>query len=558
MKNSKKLNNKYIIHIFKENESFYKYIIIFLTGTFLFFLLYGFKAFIIFPQPFNDNDYLLYQASYYAFINSGFDLPIFYTDKLFIDKEINLIFGDYIPIYSLSLKLINNIFSIKILDPFMFWIYLNTLLFFYFSFKIFSLSNKISFYECILGAAIITTLPLSPYKFLYHSGESSHFVLVAGIYFYFKSKENTNYLYYLAFLTSLTLWIHFYLFAILCGLLFISVLKYKYRFKIVFKTSITFLIFSIVIFYLSFESITSFLNSLESEIITPFNPRWSAEFNSFFCSYNNPIFINEILKCYEPFTIRDIESYAYLGLGIIIFLPIVFYKKELNKALIINYKNISILSLIYLFFSFGNRIKIAHKQVYEYSFTSIHLKLIEIFRAHGRFVYLFYYLIAFLVIYNLFLFSHEKKIKVFVIILFLIIQSVDLTRQYLGTDLNLFRVQYVENEILLTAQKSVTNLEYRLFIYPPDNCDEDYDMYLFAKEFLKFGGSISSSRIRGGSNYKNCENINFNSSLLHYQPKHFLITNSAFLQFKELIESNYFCQIISGEYKNDYIHYCHI
>jgi len=552
LKNKKKLN----IKKFKEYENFYKFIIIFSIGTFLFFLIYGFEAFKIFPQPFNDNDYLLYQGSYYAFINSSFDIPVFYTDKLFIDKETNLIFGDYIPIYSLSLKLINNIFSIKILDPFMFWIYLNTLLFFYFSFKIFSLSSKLLFYECILGAAIISTLPLSPYKFLYHSGESSHFVIVAGIYFYCKTKENTNYLYYLAILTSLTLWIHFYLFAILCGVLFISVLKYIFNFKIVIKTSLSFLIFSLVIFYLSFESITSFLSSLETEIITPFNPRWSAEFNSFFCSYNNPIFLNEFLKCYEPFTTRDIESYAYLGLGIIIFLPIVFYKKDLNKALIKNNISITILSLIYLFFSFGNRVKIAHKQVYEYSFTPIHLKLIEVFRAHGRFVYLFYYLLAFLIIYNLFLFNREKKSKVFVLIIFLLIQSGDLTRQYLGTDLNLFRVQSVENEILLTAQKSAPNLNYRLFIYPPDNCDEDYDMYLFAKEFLKFGGSISSSRIRGGSNYKNCESININSSLLDYQPKHFLITNSAFLQFRELIESNYLCQIMSGEYKNDYIHYC--
>lgn len=554
--NKNKLKIKNIIKKFKENENFHKFIIIFLTGTFLFFLIYGFEAFKIFPQPFNDNDYLLYQASYYAFINSGFDLPIFYTDKLFIEREANLIFGDYIPIYSLSLKLINNIFGIKILDPFMFWIYLNTLLFFYFSFKIFSLSSKLSFYECILGAAIISTLPLSPYKFLFHSGESSHFVLSAGIYFYFKSKENTNYLYFLAILTSLTLWIHFYLFAILCGILFISVFTHINKFHIIFKTSFIFLIFSLVIFYLSFQSINSFLNSLESEIVTSFNPRWSAEFNSFFCSYNNPTFLNEFLKCYEPFTTRDIESYAYLGLGIIIFIPIVFLKIEFNKALIKNYKSITILSLFYLLFSFGNRIKIAHKQVYEYGFTSIHLKLIEIFRAHGRFIYLFYYLLAFLIIYNLFLISREKKTKVFVITIFLLIQSGDLARQYLGTDLNLFRVQYAENEILSTAQKSKLNLNYRLFIYPPDNCDEDYDMYLFAKEFLKFGGSISSSRIRGGNNYINCNNININSSLLNYQPKHFVITNSAFLQFREIIESNYICEIMSGEYKNDYIHYC--
>ena len=59
------------LNLLNISKKIYELLSIFLIGSFLFFLIYGFNAFKIFPQPFNDNDYLLYQASYYAFINSN-------------------------------------------------------------------------------------------------------------------------------------------------------------------------------------------------------------------------------------------------------------------------------------------------------------------------------------------------------------------------------------------------------------------------------------------------------------------------------------------------------
>ena len=88
------------------------------------------------------------------------------------------------------------------------------------------------------------------------------------------------------------------------------------------------------------------------------------------------------------------------------------------------------------------------------------------------------------------------------LIIFITIQFVDLSRQYLESNLNLYRSNYENNEIIDSINLSFENLEHRLYIYPPDNCDEDYDMYLFAKEFIKYGGSIDSSRLRGADNFK--------------------------------------------------------
>lgn len=544
-------------NFFKQNNKLKEILLVFLIGSMLFFLIYGINAFKIFPQPFNDNDYLLYQASYYAFIDSDFNFPIFNSDKLFVNQEINLIFADYIPIYSLLLKILNKTFNLFVLNPFMIWIYLNIILIFYFSYKIFSLSRKLNFYDLILGSTIMATLPLSPFKFLYHSGEGSHFVIIASIYLYFKSRENQNYLYYLAILTSLSLWIHLYLFAILFGIFFISLFNYFKNIKVLLSTSLIFTILTSTIFFLSFQSINLFLDSLKNNVLTQYNPRWGAEFNSFFCSYNNPKFLEELLRCYEPYTLRDVESYAYLGLGVILFLPIVLFNFKNSYFILKSNKSLISLSIIFLLFSFGNRIKIAHKQIYEYKFTELHLKLIEIFRAHGRFVYLFYYLIVFFTIYKLFI-IRNKTIKILLLCIFLFIQSFDLIRQYSTTDLNLFRVSASSNEILELSKSSIKNLEYRLFIYPPDNCIENYDMYLFAKEFIKYGGSISSSRIRGGGSYKNCENITIKNNLFNYSPEHFIISNSVYIQIKDLLANKYTCISATGVFKNEIIYYCEV
>ena len=252
-----------------------------LVGSLLFFSIYGFRVFNIFPVILNDNDYLLYQSSYFAFINSEWSFPLFSSDKFYENFSVNLFLADYIPLYSLFLKLIYSLLNIKILNPFIFWFYISTILMYYFSFKIFSLSDKFTFIKKHLAALLVTSLPLMPFKYLYHSGEGAHFMLLIGIYFYFMSKKNIKYLNYFSFLAALSLWIHFYIFTMISGILFISILRSRFTQPTVFNSLAIYFVTSLFIFFLTFGSIDAFLFSLSNNIASSFNPRWSSEFNSF-------------------------------------------------------------------------------------------------------------------------------------------------------------------------------------------------------------------------------------------------------------------------------------
>lgn len=553
IKNFKNLD--FIKPKFLKNTFILNSLISIFIGSFSFIFIYGTKAFTIFPKAFNDNDYLIYQASYYVFRGQQWNFPIFNSNKLFLQKEVNLILADYIPIYSIFLKFLENTLNIQFKNFLIFWIYLSTIFMFYISYKLF-LHLDLSKTESTIGAFVISYLPASHFKFLYHSGEGSHFLIILGIYLYLKSKHKTRYIYQLGIITGLSLWVHFYIFTFLFGIYFIALINYKKKKLVILKTVSIFTIIASTIFILSFGSINSFKYIVENNISSEFNPRWSAEFNSFFCSKISNNLIFNVFKCYEPYTNTDIESYGYLGLGIILFLPILFFKFKENLSIVKSNKNLIFLSLIYLIFAFGNRFKISHKQIFEYQFTDLHLKLIKIYRAHGRFIYLFYYLLIFLVLYNIFKISKNSKLKYLVVILFLLVQIVDLNHQYLNSSFNSFKYEIEHKDFQNIETITRKNVASRLFIYPLDNCFEDFDMFFFAKEFLKIGGSINGSRIRGGSNLINCQESNIYSSLFEYDPVHFIITENEYLKFEEKILENYSCQIFKGYFKNTNFLYC--
>ena len=547
------MKNKNTLKKYLQNRLFIFSIVF---GYFIYFIIYRFGSGGSFPSAFNDNDYLLYQVSYFSFLKSEWNIPLFLTDRLFVNRSVNLYLADYIPLYSLILKTIYTFFNLKITNPFLFWILLNTILMFYFSLKIFNLNPYFSIYQSYLGAIIISTLTLSPFKFLYHPGEASHWIIIAAIYFFIKSKNNTNYINYLTVFTGITLWIHFYLFTMILGILIISYLINISKIKKILFSFLLLVSLISIIFFLTFGNFETFISTLNTDISSDFNPGWSSEFNSFFCSYYDKSFFHEILKCYEPYTNIDIESYGYLSLGIIFLIPLLFLNFKKMTKLIIFDKNLILLSLVYLFYSFGNRVKIAHKQVYEYEFSNLHLWTIEIFRAHGRFIYLFYYLLCFLCIFNIFNIVQINKKTNIILFIFVFLQIFDLGNQYNYTNLKNFKIEIPENEVLKFVPNSYEYADRTLFIYPPDNCKEDYDMYLFAKEFVKYGGKLSSSRIRGGVNFDNCKNLNILDSLIKYNPSHFIISNPAAKDSYFEINKKYNCIEINGIFQKNFFYYC--
>ena len=525
-----------------------------ISGSILFFFIYGFNFLYIEPLTFYDYDYLAYRSSFYAFANSDWTLPLFNSNKFFSDRSINLYLADYIPIYTIILKGLNISFLNE--NPFKIWIFISSIFTFYFSFNIFNQSKNINNFHKIIGSIILTTLPLSPLKYVFHSGEGAHWLILMGIFLYIKSIQNKNFLYLFSLLTAITLWVHFYIFSMLISIWLLSLLRnFKYLKTIIFSFSLTFLIIT-CLFLLSFGSLSNFTSILENEIMSEYNPAWSAETNSFFCGRSDVIFLTDFLKCYEPYSNTNYEAYAYFGLGIVIFLWLIFYEFNKSIKVFIQYKEIAALGLIFLIFSFGNRFKLAHKQIFEYNFSEFHYFLIKIYRAHSRFSYLVYYLVVIFIIFKISKFSKKNKFHKSIFYIFIIVQLFSVFGEFKTKEFLSYKVDFTNNTILNSTSLSIENLEERLYIYPPDNCYENNDMYLFAAEFIKLGGSIHSSRIRGGNNFENCENSSdIIKNLVEFEPVHFLINNDINLLPDSFLYS-YTCTNIDGYFKDESIYYC--
>ena len=72
--------------ILQKQKKFVREILYLISLSFLaFFLIYGFDIFSIFPIAFNSGDYIGYQSSYYAFLDSVWQFPLFNSTNFFND-----------------------------------------------------------------------------------------------------------------------------------------------------------------------------------------------------------------------------------------------------------------------------------------------------------------------------------------------------------------------------------------------------------------------------------------------------------------------------------------
>ncbi len=542
----------------KKQSKFVSEILFTISLSFLaFFLVYGFDIFSIFPVAFNSGDYIGYQSSYYSFLDSSWQFPLFNSTSFFIDREINLYLADYIPIYSLALKILDNFFKIRFENPFTIWLFLNCFLTFIYSFKILTLNKKLDIKYGLVGGFLISTLPLAPFKIQYHAGEGSHWVLLAGIYLYLKTRKNTKYLVHFSIFTAITLWIHFYLFSIVFAIWIVSIFQNYKKNKNIYLSIFLFIFLFLIIFLLSFGSYQDFKDVLNNDISTAYNPAWSAELNSFFCGNNTNSFLYDLLKCFEPFTNKNLESYVYLGLGVILFSFVIFKDFRNTMLTIYSHKILLTVSIILLFFSFGNRLKIFHKQIFEYEFIQPHLFLINIYRAHSRFSFLIYYLFVIYFIYKFLILSKDKKTYSILFILFFVIQLQDLNHEYQTKEFRQMKIDTPNIEMFDTSKMAIESIDKRLFVYPPNNCIENYDLHLFSKEFIKSGGTIHSHIIRGGTNYENCSEIDeLNKNLINFSPYHF-ITSTQMKNISNVFLNSYKCLSSNGYFYDQIIYYCY-
>ena len=286
-----------------------------------------------------------------------------------------------------------------------------------------------------LSAAVIFVLsPVMIERAFRHCALTSHFLILAALYYYFKNKNSCDFKAYLPFIiiNILAITIHPYFlpftFAIMfafCAEKFIWNKKY----------------FSSVLYLLGSIGISLVVGYVEGAF-------YSADsFSSFgygFFNMNLNAFINPASRGFEnwssvlpvrPNILGQPEGFNYLGIGIIVFIPIsalmyfIHYKLDIFKTVftfIFKYFGIIFSTAALFVFAVGDWIMFDEIQIFRIPFsTKLMEGLFGIFRANGRFTWLLVYCIALAVIFGLSKINN-KLIKTAFLTAFILVQCYDL------------------------------------------------------------------------------------------------------------------------------------
>ncbi len=510
---------------------------------------------------FIQGDYLMHSSTYFGFLYDEWNFPLFSSDKFFFNKELNLLWADNNPLYSLILKVFFSLTNIAIPNPATYWLLISYLFMGIFSYKLLNELGIDSYIYKYIGSLIFLSLPLLPTIASEHYTLQSHWLIVASFYYYLKAQNNKKYLIQLGFLSGIGLMIQIYFFPMIIMVYFISL------FPLTFGTSLKYYIQSILIIsfklfiylFVFWDGTKLFSNNYITNSQSNFTPMWSAETNSFFCSQSSFEFINKYLLCYYPYTNNNIEAYAYLGIGIIFGLIFILFRLKVLFPFFKKYSLLIFGAILLLLLSFGNKFKLFHKQIFEFELLGLQSIFYEYFRAHGRFSYVFYYLVVIMVIFGIYKIFNNRNIAIIILFMVLNLQLYDLNHIINNSNLNDFNLQtsevsqykdYLESYENISSSLKL-NQENRLFIYPHDNCENDYDKLHLGLQFLKFNGSLSSFRYRGGLNDEICSGIDLTYILENLNPIHLAVDK----EYIELFKNNYECSEIKFLYSKDFL-YC--
>ena len=296
-----------------------------------------------------------------------------------------------------------------------------------------------------------------------------------------------------------------------------------------------------------------------SEFRRPDYIKYGAQFNSFFCGETPNTLLNRYLLCDPPYTQIHHEGYAYFGIGII-FLSIflILQPKTVLKNFRQNWLLITTLILMVIY-SFGNKWKIAHVQIFEFEPVFIHMKLLEVFRSTGRYTWAFYYFLSIYLVLNI-LNLKKKNLGIVILVLALFFQISEMSNTYPDKS-GWFRLYDPPLQQITLAEKIYEqNSNHVLHVLPDERCSfPEADHYIMALEFLNYGGTVfptRASRLRIDIGF--CDDYSINKSLKRYRPYHFVINNLDNLAMTDF-KKDYHCIEVSS-----YIHptskpaYCHL
>lgn len=350
--------------------------------------------------------------------------PIGHIENYSYPAGTNIGFTDSIPLLALFFK----VFRFLLPDTFQYfglWILSCYLLISYFTFKVLELFTQNTIL-IVLSVLLVSFNPVLIYRGM-HPALCAQWLIVASIYYYLKktNKENVdvvNKRQIVILLTSAL--VNPYLFFMVFGFNVILPFKHYYIDKLISLKRVFIYIFSatfLVLLSWYIVGMISFKDDTSLEVDNAYG-LYGLNLNSF---YNSSGW-SSIFQPYSIYAPQQYEGFSYLGLGvfILIILGLVYKSIKLvrNRSSIKKYyKLIPLLLLLTAFtlFAISNQVTINDSLVLELELPDLILKVGNIFRASGRFIWVLYYslLLFFLIVYSKIKISKNFKILVLLIIL---------------------------------------------------------------------------------------------------------------------------------------------
>lgn len=342
----------------------------------------------------------------------------------------NIGFTDSIPIVAIFFKVFKAILP-NDFQYFGLWFLICHLLITYYTIKILQL-YKASTVLILFSVVFISLNPVLLYRGM-HPALCAHWIILASFYYYFKSTTNYSVIKLIKYqigLLLLTAAIHPYLLIIVAVFNVILPLKsllYK-KIKLIQFVCYTTIPFLLVILIWYVIGLIRFENNEALEVHNSYG-LFSTNMNALFNAQGFSKFTPQL----NFYKVNQYEGFSYLGVGFIVLIIFIFFYKAIfwKKTAVLRLDKSKILfSIAVLFlalFAITNQVTFNDKLLFEIPLPEIILRIGNIFRASGRFIWVFYYSILF---YTLIYYSKlniNKYLQITVLTLTLSLQIYDIS-----------------------------------------------------------------------------------------------------------------------------------
>ena len=388
----------------KENNEYLLFTLGAVIGFIIFIFIYGldilnFTKDSLIINGYIEKDIAQHYAGWMLFRNSPWQFPLGVGQNISYPFGSAVSYTDSIPLFAIIFKMFRS-FLPETFQYFGLFVLICFMLQGAFGSLLSNLFNR-NIVVNIISSAIFVLSPIMLERAFRHCGLTAHFLILSALYYYFKNKHRVDYKAYLPFfiINALAITIHPYFLPFTFGIMFAFAIE-QFILNKKFFSSLCSIVLSIVFtlligyiigaFYISgsmstigYGMFSMNLNSLHNPISKGFD-NWSA--------------MLEI----KPNLSYQIEGFNYLGFGIIISIPlaIILYITEYGKQIIskmlnflINYFGIIFSTCALLIFALGDYITFGGWQIFRLPIPfDINSGIFGIFRANGRFGWLFVYL----------------------------------------------------------------------------------------------------------------------------------------------------------------------